>query len=373
VAVRRLAIDALVRIAVDGAYANLVVPSMLGRSRLSSPDRALVTELVYGTTRMQRACDAVVDAYLLGPVEPAVRAALRVGAYQLVFLRTPPHAAVSATVGAVRGRGRSVVNAVLRKVAAAGAPHWPDEATRLSYPDWIVERLDADLGPDDARAALEAMNEAATVHRRDDDYVQDLASQLVVAAVQPRPGERIVDLSGAPGGKATALAAAGAWVAAGDVLAHRSRLIAANAAGRSLGDGLAVLTADGTRPPLRDATADKVLIDAPCSGLGSLRRRPDARWRMDPEGPERLAELQVALVVAQVDLLRPAGTLTYSVCTLTRVETAGVLASVLDRVGDRVEVLDPPAGPWRHDGPLATLLPGETDGMVLWQLRRRTT
>lgn len=358
------------RIDVDGAYANLVVPQLLERRALEPADRRLVTGLVYGTTRMRRACDACVDPYLLGPVDPLVRAALRLGAFQLVFLGTPAHAAVSATVGAVRGPGRSVVNAVLRKLAAAGTPTWPDLATRLSYPDWILQRLTADLGEADAVAALEAMNEPAEVHRRADDYVQDLASQLVVAAVAAGPGERVLDLSGAPGGKATGLAAAGARVVAGDVRPGRSRLMAGNVARLGWADAVAILTADGTRPPLRPGWADKILVDAPCSGLGSLRRRPDARWRVEPDAPERLGRLQLDLVLAQLDVLRPGGVLTYSVCTLTRVETLGVLDEVLDRVGDRLEVLEPPPGPWRPFGPAALLPPGKTDGMVLWQVRR---
>jgi 16S rRNA (cytosine967-C5)-methyltransferase len=371
VATRRLAIEALVRIDEGGAYANLLVPRLLAASGLGPEDRALVTELVYGTTRMRRACDALVDGFLLGPVEPTVRAALRVGAYQLQFLGTPAHAAVSATVGAVRGRGRSVVNAVLRKVAALDDPAWPDDATRLSYPDWIVERLTADLGREHALAALAAMNQPATTWRRPDRYVQDPASQLVVAAVGAAPGQRVVDLSAAPGGKATGLAAAGAWVVAGDVLANRARLLAGNVARLGLGDRVGVVRADGTRPPLRPETVDRVLVDAPCSGLGSLRRRPDARWRVDPDAPERLARLQTDLVSAQVDLLVPGGVLTYAVCTLTAVETSGVLDAVLARAGDRVEVVDPPGAPWQRVGPLARLLPGDADGMVLWQLRRR--
>jgi 16S rRNA (cytosine967-C5)-methyltransferase len=371
VAARRLAIEALARIDTDGAYANLLLPRLLEDSDLGVEDRGLVTELVYGTTRMQRACDWLVDGYLLGPVEPEVRAALRVGAYQLHFLGTPPHAAVSATVGAVRGRGRSVANAVLRKVATAGPVSWPDEPTRLSYPDWIVERLTAELGVEVATAALESMNEPARVSRRADGYVQDPASQLVVAAVDAGPGELVIDLSGAPGGKATGMASTGSRVIAGDVLTHRAGLLAANVARLGLGDRVAVIAADGTRPPLRDATADKVLIDAPCSGLGSLRRRPDARWRIDADAPERLAELQRRLVLGQIPLLRPGGVLTYSVCTLTSVESVGVLDAVRSASGDAVEVLDPPGGPWETVGPLARLLPGQADGMVLWQLRRR--
>ncbi|MFT7597230.1 MAG: 16S rRNA (cytosine967-C5)-methyltransferase [Acidimicrobiales bacterium] len=365
VAARELAIRALLRIETDGAYANLVLPPMLDRSKLADRDRRLVTELVYGTTRMRRACDFLVDRFVLDDVEPEVRAGLRLGAYQLHFMRTPPHAAVAATVGAVRGRGRSVVNAVLRRVASAEV-EWPNEATRLSYPDWIVKTLGHDLDLAQATDALESMNDAATVHTRDDGYIQDPASQLVTDALDVKAGERLVDVCAAPGGKATSLNAAGAIVIAADLRPNRAKLIARNAA--RLEQRLPVIIADGAAPPLRPGAFDKVLIDAPCSGLGSLRRRPDARWRIDAEAPARLAELQVRLVVAGLELLRPGGELTYSVCTLTNAETTGVLGTVR-QLRPAVEMLPVPEGPWLSRGAVGHVLPAETDGMSLFRLR----
>ncbi len=369
---RRLAIDALVRIDDGGAYANLVLPDMLDRSELSEPDRRYVTELVYGTTRMRRACDHLVDRFVLGEVEPRVRAALRVGAYQLAMLETPPHAAVGATVGALGGRARGLVNAVLRKVA--GAPvEYPGDAVRLSYPDWILDRLSTDIGAERAVAALESMNRPAEVNTRDDGYVQDPASRLVVEAMKPTAGETIVDVCAAPGGKATALAAAGATVIAADRRRSRVRLMAGNI--DRLDASVPVLVADARRPALRPGSVDKVLVDAPCSGLGSLRRRPDARWRIDAEAPERLQELQVDLVVAGLELVRPGGVVTYSVCTLTAAESTAVLERVLADIeragGPGVDVLDRPGAPWGGTGPVAHLLPDATDGMVLFRLRRR--
>ncbi len=376
-AARRLAIDALIRIEQDGAYANLVLPDLLDRSDLGPADRGFATELVYGTTRMRRACDHLVDRFLLSDVEPRVRAALRLGAYQLALLDTPAHAAVSATVGAAGGRARGLINAVLRRVADAPVDY-PDPATRLSYPDWIVDRLTIDLGPDDATGALEAMNRPATTAVRDDGYVQDPASQLVVEVVGAEPDHTVVDLCAAPGGKATGLAATGATVIAADRRPGRVRLTAGNVA--RLGRRLPLLVADGTAPALRPGSADRVLIDAPCSGLGSLRRRPDARWRIDAEAPERLRRLQVDLVRAGLSLLAPGGVLTYSVCTLTDAESHDVLAAVTgvgvlaeespeDVAGD-FEILAPPGGPWRSRGQVAELLPDDTDGMRLFRLRR---
>lgn len=366
VAARELAIKALIRIESDGAFANLVLPPMLDKSKLADRDRRLVTTLVYGTTRMRRACDFMVDRFVLDEVEPQVRAALRVGAYQLHYLDTPPHAAVSATVGAVRGRGKSVVNAVLRRVAEKD-PEWPSEAIRLSYPDWIAKVLTRDLDADKALGAMESMNEAASVHTRDDGYVQDPASQWVTAAVDAKPGELVADLCAAPGGKATALLATGANVIASDLRANRARLISRNA--RRLEIDLPIVVADGRHAPFRPESFDRILLDAPCSGLGSLRRRPDARWRIDEAAPARLADLQVQLVLAGLDLLKPGGTLTYSVCTLTNEETTGVLSRIKQR-NPGIELLPLPDGPWEAKGAVGYMLPGENDGMSIWRVAK---
>lgn len=325
VAARRVALDALVRIERDGAYANLVTGGVLDRSSLADRDRHFVTELVYGTTRMRRACDHLVDRHRRGAVSPRVRSALRMGAYQLAFAGVADHAAVSATVSAAPRPARGLVNAVLRRVAedVAGGVEWPDLATELSYPDWIVAALTERLGADDAGHALRSMNRPATTHVREDGYVQDPASQSVVDTVGARPGDRVLDLCAAPGGKATGVAATGATVVAADLAPHRARLITANA--RRTGTTVHAVVADGSRPPLRPKAFDRVLVDAPCSGLGVLRRRPDARWRIDADAPSRLAGLQLDLLRRAAGLVAPAGTLVYSVCTLTVEENQGVV------------------------------------------------
>ena len=365
---RRLAAEALVRIDTEGAYANLVVPAVLERSHLETRDRNFVTELVYGTTRQRRSCDWLIDRFLLTELDPTARAYLRLGAYQLVFLDTPAHAAVSATVEAAPKRIRGLVNAVLRKVAGADNA-WPDDATRLSYPDWVIARLTEDLGATDAAAALEAMNEPATATVRDDGYTQDLGSQWVADAVGARPTERVLDLCAAPGGKATGLAGAGAIVVAADVRPSRVGLIAANVADLGLGGEVLPVAADGLHPPVPPASFDRVLIDAPCSGLGTLRRRPDARWRIDAAAVDALADLQLALVDAALDLVRPGGHLVYSVCTLAAAETTAIDAALADRHPELV-ALPPPGDPWAPAGRGALLLPqvAGTDGMYLLHL-----
>lgn len=360
------------RIDQDGAYANLVLPKLLERSGLTERDRAFVTQLVYGTTRHRRACDWFVDRFALGDLDPAVRASLRLGTYQLRMLGTPPHAAVSATVDVVPRRARGLVNAVLRKIAAAD-DSWPSDAVRLSYPDWVVERLVVDLGEQRAHAALASMNGAADATVRPDGYVQDQASQWVTAAVGARCRERVLDLCAAPGGKATALAAKGATVVAGDSRPARARLVAENRQRLGLGaDQVCVVVADGTRPPFSPASFDRVLVDAPCSGLGSLRRRPDARWRIDAAAPARLAGLQRRLLDAAAPLVRPGGTLVYSVCTLTVEETVTVTEAFAaghpgwQPVGGLGQ--SPAWEPW---GSGTILLPDTagTDGMALFGYR----
>lgn len=367
---RRVAIDALVRIDEEGAYANLVLPRILARNGLSDRDRRFVTELVYGTTRHRRALDFHIDRFALREIDPPVRAALRLGTYQLKVLDTPAHAAVSATVEAVPRKVRGFVNAILRKIAGS-EQGTPSDATRLSYPDWILDRLSADLGRDDALAALASMNEAATVVEREDGYIQDPASQFVAEAVGARAGELVLDLCAAPGGKATALAGGGARVVAADLRPRRSGLIAENRARLDLDpETLSVVTADGTRPPFPDGVFDRVLVDAPCSGLGSLRRRPDARWRIDADAPERLAALQTRLLAAAAGLVRPGGLLIYAVCTLTNAETVDVVNAFLaDHPDWNAE--EPPGAPWKERGPGALLLPqtADTDGMALFRLR----
>jgi 16S rRNA (cytosine967-C5)-methyltransferase len=364
---RRTAYDALRRIESHGAYANLVMHAVLASSELSDADRRFATDLVYGTTRMRRACDALVDRFIAVPPDAGTRTLLRLGAYQLAYARIPPHAAVSETVALAPKRTRGFVNAVLRKLSAAGPMmRWPSEAARLSYPDWLAARLVAELGPDDAAAAMVRMNEPPPVSHRDDGYVQDLSSQWVAAAVEATSGERVLDVCAAPGGKSTVLAATGAHVVAADIRATRLGLAVANIA--RLGHPASMVVADGTAPPFRDASFDAVLIDAPCSGLGALRRRADARWRIEPAGVDTLAALQRRLLVAGAALVAPGGRLVYSVCTLTAQE------SVAHEIPDGFDVdQTPPEGVWQAYRHGWRVLPhdADTDGMIMIRYRRR--
>jgi len=360
VAARRLAVEALERIERDGAYANLLLPKMLEASDLDERDRGFVTELVYGTTRMKRAVDYLTDRFIdRSDVDSRVRAALRIGAYQLQFMRVPSHAAVDATVAATPKRGRGFVNAILRKVASAGDPEWPTPGIELSYPNCLVARLSEDLG-ERAVPVLRAMNSAATTHTRVDGYRQDPASQAVASLVGPGT---VVDLCAAPGGKATAIAhQPDTFVVGADLHPHRAGLVA-TAAGETATPVFPIV-ADSTAPPFRSGIADTVLLDAPCSGLGSLRRRPDARWRITAADVKSLAELQFALLKAGAELVRPGGRLVYSVCTLTMAESQDVDAKAAAELPELVP--QPLPEPWEQAGRGGRLLPDRFDGDGMW-------
>jgi 16S rRNA (cytosine967-C5)-methyltransferase len=415
---RDVALAALERVD-GGAYANLVLPTLLRRSDLSPSERAAATDLVYGSLRMRAALDyalAPLSRQPLDRLEPLVLRGLRLGAYELLFGGTAAHAAVAETVGAVARAGHrgqaGYVNAVLRRLATT-PPSWPDPerdpagwaTTRGSHPAWIVEEALARLGPEELVALVEADNTRpevslrATPGRTTRDellaelteaglaarpsplspdcvilergdpgdlpavregraVVQDAASAVVVPAVGASPGELVLDLAAGPGGKAGHLAALGARVLAVERNRRRAGLVAQAASRIGVADRLLTVVADGRRPPLRPGQADAALVDAPCTNLGSLRRRPEARWRHGPDDIPGLVELQLALTEAAADAVRPGGTVLYSVCTWTQAETDGVVAALLERRDDLR--LDETRQLWPHrDG---------ADGMFLARL-----
>ena len=377
VTARGVAISALVA-AEEGERANLVLPRMLSVSGLDERDRGFATELAYGALRMCRACDWLVGQFAKGELEPTVRAAARAGAYQLAFMRVPAYAAVSATVAECPSRARPLLNAVLRRIAdlVAGGPiRWPGPGTKLSYPDWVLARLGEDLGAERALAALQQMNQAASPSTRPDGYIQDAGSQAVgeyvAGLLAGRPGP-VLDLCAAPGGKTTFLAHGSPFVVGADVSPARVALVAGNAARLQLAN-VAVVVADGSQPPFREKSFAGVLVDAPCSGLGVLRRRPDARWRARPEDIGRLASLQGRLLSAAAPLVAPGGVLIYSVCTLTRRETLDIDKWTAGGLAGEWEAAPPPGPPWEPLGRGALLLPqaAGTDGMYVLAIYRR--
>ena len=301
-------------------------------------------------------------------LDPPVRAALRIGAYQLGFMGgVPPHAAVHESVELVRAarleRAVPFTNAVLRRLSEglsgllAGLNEESPTAAALkhSYPDWIAEAWWQELGPDDARALMRAENEPPETSVRTPEgprvvdvvppewfesgyaWPQSRGSQLAGAAVGARAGERILDLCAAPGGKATQLAVAGAEVVAVEKHPGRARELEANA--RRLGVELEVVNADALELPQDLAGFDRVLVDAPCSGLGVLNSRPDLRWRARP-----LPKLQLDLLRVAVERVRPGGTITFAVCTIHRPENE----DVVETLGLPVEDLGAEWPEYRH-------------------------
>ncbi len=365
---RDIALEAVIRIERDGAYANLLLQQMLANSPLEARDRGFVTELVYGSTRMKRACDYLADRFIADPPPVEARAALRLGVYQLVFLGTPPHAAVNDTVEATPHKFRGLVNAVLRKVIDAPVSY-PTDAIALSYPDWLFDLFIAQFGDDKGRALMAAMNEPAEVIERDDGYRQDRSSQMVAALVS---GDLVADICAAPGGKSTYIAGesgGGAMVAASDRRLSRARLVSNNSERLGL-DNVTSVVADGRQLPYRPASFDTVLVDAPCTGLGALRRRADARWRIGEEDAARLSSLQVELVLAARDLVKDGGEIIYSVCTITDAESIDVGDQLAKLAPDLKPIDDFPDG-WERYGAGARLLPDATnDGMAVIRYRK---
>ena len=307
-------------------------PRCSTRSRLSPEDRRLVTELAYGATRQRRALDHLVDGFLLRPVDGPTRAALRVGAYQLAMLRRP---------GPRRGRSPP------SKPSPARPASWSTPSCAAWPSGW---RRDRPAGPTrppgsptptgwsraSTRRPRRARRGRAGARGHEPPGPGHRAGRRLhpgprLASGWPSsstcsPGQRVADLCAAPGGKATAPRRAGSdgrrarpqrSPGAGLVAANGRRLRSRSGSPRS--------SADGRRPPLRPGSFERVLVDAPCSGLGALRRRPDARWRDRPgRRRARLAGCSGSCSRAAAELLAPGGVLVYSVCTLDRAETLEV-------------------------------------------------
>jgi 16S rRNA (cytosine967-C5)-methyltransferase len=361
---RQAAFTVLERVFEDGAYADRAFRSVA--KGLDDRDRALARRLAYGAIQRARTLDHAIETLgkrRVRKLDPPVRAALRLGTYQLAFLDgVPRYAAVNESVELVRRarleRAVPFTNAVLRRVADGaralcealpdGTPQ--EAALRHSYPDWVAETWWRDLGPDDARALMAAQNEepeitvrvvrgaiegrpdptipgAWVVDRMDEEalaegriWPQSRASQLVGLTVGAKPGERTLDLCAAPGGKATMLAGE---VLAVEVDEARAEQLEANV--RLLGaSNVRVVCADGRDLPPDLDGFDRALVDAPCSGLGVLASRPDLRWRAEP-----LPDLQSELVRAAVARTKTGGRVVYSTCTINAEECEDVVDAVV--------------------------------------------
>ena len=396
-AARRAAYEVLLRVFEQDAYADRAFRT--AAQRLDERDRAFAQRLAYGAVQRVRTLDHAIETLGKRPVrklDAPVRASLRLGAYQIGYTDTARHAAVNESVELVRGarleRAVPFTNAVMRRLAA-GMPDLlaalPDGPLRESYPDWIYDAWVRDLGDADALAMMRAQNEpletvvrlvrgepmgeltdipgAYRVDRVDERalaegriWPQSRGSQLAGLAVGAEDGERILDLCAAPGGKATMLRGE---VTAVEIDPHRASELRANAA-RLGATNLTVVEADGTALPPELTGFDRVLVDAPCSGLGVLAARPDLRWRANP-----LPELQLGLLRSAAERVRPGGTILYSVCTTNRDENEAVVDEIGLEVVSLADEWPQFIHPRRPEFLLTTPYRNRTSGFFIARLR----
>jgi 16S rRNA (cytosine967-C5)-methyltransferase len=423
------------RVFEQGAYADRAMGSMA--SELEPRERAFATALAYGTVQRRATLDHLAQRLLDKPIaqlEPVVIAVLRLGLFQLLYLGgVPDHAAVGESVELVKRAspaGSRLVNAVLRRAAREGpamlaelSDGTPQAAAIMhSVPQWLAKHLWDELGQDTARAVLRRANEPAEsalrvnklvctveqaiadvpvparrsgdlpealvldgqfdVHgselwRRGAVIAQSRASMLVSRLLAPAPGQEVLDLCAAPGGKTTHLAALmedRGGILAVERHAGRARALAETCA-RMHATCVRVLTDDAAT--LEAACSfDRVLVDPPCSGLGTLQSRPDLRWRVTAEALEELAAAQAEILRAGAAATRPGGSLVYSVCTISHSESHEVLERFLaehpefgveDLGAEHPKLADERCSSYLQLMPHRDL----TDGFFIARLRRR--
>ncbi len=436
-AARRCAYAVLRRVFEDGAWADRALRGEAERLGLDARDLGLATRLAYGAVQRRATLDHVIGVLAgrhVDRLEPAVRAALRLGILQLAYLdRVPAHAAVGESVQLAKEdsrRGAGLVNAVLRRAAReardliAALPEDTPRAAALrhSHPEWIAALWWETLGPEGARALMAADNEPAEPALRANTLrttaealavrltvpshavpglpeglvleapfdahgaaewreglfmPQSRAAMTVARLLDPQPGERVLDLCAAPGGKTTHLAALmedrGTLVA---VERHRGRAAALARTAQRMGASCVEVRAGEAAAEHEPEAYDRVLVDPPCSDLGTLASRPDARWRKTADQPARLAQQQGAILRAGAAAVRPGGTLVYSTCTISPAENEGVVARFLaDHTAFEADDLREAVPVWQHPSVprhLQTLPHRDgTDGFFIARLRRR--
>jgi 16S rRNA (cytosine967-C5)-methyltransferase len=437
-AARRLAFAVLQRVETSSAFADALLGEAFVREPLPAVDRGLATRLVYGTLAWRRRLDWIADHWVrpeMAELDPEIQVSIRLGLFQLFFCdRIPTFAAVDTSVELAksfrRGRAAPLVNAVLRRASADGAPVPPSGddveslGLRFSHPDWLVAAWLRERRSEETAKLLAANNEAAPlvlrastasggaaalierlavagadsrrgrhsplaveIHgavperlldRPTSFFPQGEASQLVPMLLGTETGDRVLDACAAPGGKATEIAelAPTAVVVAGDRRFRGVQRIAHVAAALGL-RRVRTVVEDGARPPFRAEAFDRVLVDAPCSGTGTLRSHPEIRWRLGLADVSRLAKRQRDLLAGVAPLVRPGGVLVYATCSLLREENDSVVDGFLASRKDFVRAEVPSGFPASarglfRDGALRTAPhDGGLDGFFAVPLLRR--
>lgn len=393
---RAVVFETLLRVHKDDAFANLTLPKALRVNNLEGRDAAFATELTYGTLRAEGVLDAIIakcSSRELDTLAVEVLDALRLGTYQLIYTRVEPHAAVDTTVRLVEAAGhekaKGFANGIMRTITRTRPEQWLEQLTpageieavafRHAHPTWIAQSFSRVVGLGELEEALEGDSQRPIVHlvarpgeitaeelalmtgydegkyspyavymeagdpgdlepvQQGLAAVQDEGSQLIARAVSEAPVEgkdngRWLDLCAGPGGKAALMGSLarmdGATVDAVEVSEHRAQLVE-----KTVGDlPVRVHVADGRKPGLEPGY-DRILVDAPCSGLGALRRRPEARWRKAESDIAELSILQFELLESAVKLLRPGGVIVYSTCSPDLGETRSIVDRAVKELG----------------------------------------
>ncbi len=390
--VRDAALSILLAVDKNQAYSNLLLNETIKRHKIEAKDRALLTELTYGTLQHKMTLDYYLEPFIRGSIDHWVRWLLRISLYQMQYLtRIPAHAAVNEAVEIAKRRGHrgiaSTVNGILRSVLRQGVPSINDIenpierlAIETSHPIWLVQRFVNNYGLEVAtgmlhennvppiqtvrvnttkvtveQAVAELEEEGLTAKQSDvipeclhvtngqpartnafkegHITIQDESSMIPANVLKPSPGMRVLDRCAAPGGKTTHLAEImknEGSILATDLHPHKLDLIDHNTERLGL-DIIETAPIDGRKAPefLQAESYDAILVDAPCSGLGVMRRKPDIKYTKREEDLENLQTIQLALLDAATKVLKIKGKLVYSTCTVDKQENEGTVNAFL--------------------------------------------
>lgn len=390
---RGLALVALQKWRTGEQFADAILGQLLRSSDLAAPDRAFATELFYGVLRNLTLLDFWIDSLRSRHLDHDTRDLLRLGLYQLFVLETPEHAAVFETVALAKPKGRSLVNGVLRSATRGKADlvrkaSEQDLSVRTSHPQFLVDRWVKNFGDKDTEALCDWNNRPAPIYarinrikttkdeflarHRDAEplpthenfvrltsiphealadghcYIQDPSTAAACLLLDPKPGDRVLDACAAPGGKTGYIAELmknDGFILACDRDTSRVRTLQENLERLGVGISRGVpYNWTSPDPPPEAAAFDRILIDAPCTNTGVMRRRVDLRWRLKSESFSRMQAEQLGIVRATMPSLKPGGVLVYSTCSIEPEENEDVVCAILGefpflKLGDQVSLL----------------------------------